>query len=227
MLLAFWLTDPNSSLRVSASPFFFFFFSLSPMALSSTAPFPNFLCLSLPFSLQCLLIFFFFLCSPFRVTYICSLLKNHYREMVLGSCYVATTVKFCLDFKIFSILCWNLCVNCWTNIVGNFSFSVVLICWTTLSLLLYCFFFLTMSLENRPKSTETKILSKSMVSTILVGFGWEFHKPKYSVSVGHTPTKPTEPNKAHPYPEGSQVGQSTVMGLLWSWDYLWKWGESF
>ena len=125
------------------------------MALSSTTPFPNFLCLSLPFSLQHLLIFFFFLCSPLRVTYLCSLLKNHYRDMVLGSCYGAATVKFFLDFKIFSILCWNLCVNCWTNIVGSFSFSVVLICWTTLSLLLYCFFFLTISLENRPKSTET------------------------------------------------------------------------
>ena len=82
---------------------------------------------------------------------------------------------FCL-FKIFSILCWNLCVNCWTNIVGSCSFSIVLICSTTLFLLLYyfvcvCVLFyvikvrvlkisITFSLENRPKPTKTKILPK-------------------------------------------------------------------
>ena len=57
---------------------------------------------------------------------------------------------------------------------------------------------ITLSLENRntlkPKYTET-----DSFPAISIGFGWEFHKPKYSVSVGHTHTKPTEPNRAHPY----------------------------
>ena len=36
---------------------------------------------------------------------------------------------------------------------------------------------------------------------ISVGFGWEFHKPKYSVSIRHTHTNQPKLNWAHPYQE--------------------------
>ena len=57
---------------------------------------------------------------------------------------------------------------------------------------------MTFSLENRNR-LKPKYHRNRQFPTISVGFGWEFHKPKYSVSVGHTHTKPIEPNRAHPY----------------------------
>ena len=159
------------------------------------------------FLLQRLLIFFFFFCSSLRVTYLCSLLKNHYRDMVLGSsmvlgsCYGATTVKFYLDFKIFSILCkllnkyyWKFFFLCHSDLLNN-SLS--------LSLSLCCSIALFFNhLFGKPKTDRNQLKPKYYQNrrflTISVGFGWEFHKPKYSVSFGHTPTKPTEPNRAHP-----------------------------
>ena len=85
--------------------------------------------------------------------------------------------------------------------------------------LLYCliafcifFFFMWLKLEFwksqwpflwKTETDQNRLKSKyhrnRQFPTISIGFGWEFHKPKYSVSVGHTHTKPTEPNRAHPY----------------------------
>ena len=45
---------------------------------------------------------------------------------------------------------------------------------------------------EKPKQTET-----DGFSTISVGFGWDFYKPKISVSVGRI-KKPTEPNWLQP-----------------------------
>ena len=60
---------------------------------------------------------------------------------------------------------------------------------------------ITLSLKNqktdrnqlKPKYTET-----DWFQAILVGFSWEFHKPKYSVLVGHSHTNRPKPNQAHP-----------------------------
>ena len=45
----------------------------------------------------------------------------------------------------------------------------------------------------KPKYTET-----DWFLAISVSFGWEFHKPKYSVSVDHTHKNRSKLNWAHP-----------------------------
>ena len=81
---------------------------------------------------------------------------------------------------------------------------------------------ITLSLENRntlkPKYTET-----DSFPAISIGFGWEFHKPKYSVSVGHTHTNRPKPNRAHPtlYPLIFQDSSATSDNRKF-WNYTWN-----
>ena len=57
-----------------------------------------------------------------------------------------------------------------------------------------CFLFKPTEIDRNFNKTET-----DWFPSISFCFSWEFHNPKFSVSVGQTQKKPTEPNRLHPY----------------------------
>ena len=156
MLPAFWLTDPNSSLRVSASPFFFFFFFSKSHGPFFNCPLPQF-SVSLPTLLASAPPHFFFLsllCSPSHISlfFIEKSLQRHGVRLLLccnnGKVLsgLQNIFNFMLEFvcKLLNKYCWKFFFLCRSNLLNN-----------SLSVALLLFFFLTISLENRPKSTET------------------------------------------------------------------------